>query len=464
MAHLKFIERSLFWVIICLAVVLCIPAMSRGFFYDELYVVTHFLQSHRFLDVFSSGDDLNLANHLGYTILAYFLSHFLGLHEWVVRLPALIFGVASIFILWLFVRRYIGKTTALISSFLLALSPPFMAWSTSARGYSASLFFAMFSTYLYFLLLDKPSKKLIFMLALTNVLSLSFHVFCLALILAQLFHLICFAIDNRREFLAKKAFLLSGMTAVGCSLFFSALIYLPLRWKMLVFNASMHKELFPNFPMVLLKDLLSVPIWPLGVVLLAWMVIGLINKKLRFVRSYILFLFLVPLLVWVSKPWYLFSRFFAFLLPFIFLLIAQGIVLTVKYFQGRFKVVIFLIIGLILSFVIWFWRTQPSTMVEDFNGQYREIVGYAEKISSDDTNFCAFGRNDDFFQFYSNRPIKTFKTYNDFQLFYHQQDSILCFATIGPPMEMEHKKILIFMLNNNFKGRVFKDLWLFAIK
>jgi hypothetical protein len=254
------------------------------------------------------------------------------------------------------------------------------------------------------------------------------------------------------------------MTAIGCSFFLSALIYIPLMWKMFAFESNLHGALVLNFPLILLSDLLSLPIWPLGIVFMVLMMVGLVDKKFSYWRPYILFLFMVPLLVWLTKPWYLYSRFFAFLLPFIFLLIAHGIVIILKRFQGRFYVPAFLVMVSLLSFVVWSWATQPSTMVEDFKGKYREALEFAEQVSSANTSFCAFGSEDGFFQFYSHRHVETFGTYDDFQSFYQGQNSIVCFATMGPPMSADHKRILAFILNNNPKGKKFGDVWLFALK
>ena len=116
-----------------------------------------------------------------------------------------------------------------------------------------------------------------------------------------------------------------------------------------------------------------------------------------------------------------------------------------------------------LVFGTWFFKS--SKIVEDFHYKFRESVQFAEKVASPDTRFCAFGNEDDFFQFYSHRPVKIFKTFEDFQEFYNKNNEIICFVMSGPPMTEEHKKIFLFALTlANAKAKNFDNIIVFDLK
>ena len=155
-------EKLLFLCILFLALYMRMHFMGRSLFYDELYIAVHGVQApNLFNALFNNYSEVN---HLGYTAIAFFICHILGLKEWTLRLPALLFGLGSIFIFWYCNRKYFGKATAIIGALLLALAPAHIIWSASGRGYSACIFFTILSTSLYFSLLEKPSLKTALML------------------------------------------------------------------------------------------------------------------------------------------------------------------------------------------------------------------------------------------------------------------------------------------------------------
>ena len=92
------------------------------------------------------------------SLLLYFLSFInksVVTEEFLFRFPSVLFGVATIWIIFLLARELFGKKTALLASFLFALSPFHLYYSRSLEPYSALCFFATVSYYLFVLIFFK---------------------------------------------------------------------------------------------------------------------------------------------------------------------------------------------------------------------------------------------------------------------------------------------------------------------
>lgn len=98
-------------------------------------------------EIFSSYGLQN--QHFLYSLLARGSLAIFGPDEWALRLPAALFGVASIGILYVFARRVVDRTDAFLSAALLTVSYHHVWFSQNARGYSALLFATMLSSWLW---------------------------------------------------------------------------------------------------------------------------------------------------------------------------------------------------------------------------------------------------------------------------------------------------------------------------
>ena len=79
------------------------------------------------------------------------------------RIPALFFGILSIFSLFLLAKKLFNRNIALLSSLLLGFSTWHIAWSQQARGYTGLMFFTLLSFYfLYIFLEDRKPFALFF--------------------------------------------------------------------------------------------------------------------------------------------------------------------------------------------------------------------------------------------------------------------------------------------------------------
>lgn len=144
-----------------LAVGAAIRAINLGevaYGYDELY---HVLAAKALL----AGDGLVLPSGRPYTrgalvsVLTAGAFALFGEHEWAARLPALLFGVASLVLIYAAGRRLFGPTAGLVALWLLALSPEALDASRYARVYSPLTFFGLAAAVSAFRALDEGSWR-----------------------------------------------------------------------------------------------------------------------------------------------------------------------------------------------------------------------------------------------------------------------------------------------------------------
>lgn len=86
--------------------------------------------------------------HFLYNILAHTSSRIFGERAWSLRLPAVLFGLASIMALYLFGRQVTSASESLLATALLTFSYHHVWFSQNARGYTGLLFWTLLSSWL----------------------------------------------------------------------------------------------------------------------------------------------------------------------------------------------------------------------------------------------------------------------------------------------------------------------------
>ncbi|MCV2871486.1 glycosyltransferase family 39 protein [Defluviimonas sp. WL0050] len=130
-------------VILALAAGLRFYALGRGIWYDEMLMhVSHMHLSP--LQILTTFKDAN--NHILYTFLARLSIDALGDTVAAIRVPAAVFGIASVAAIYGFARRVTAWPEALAAALLLALSYHHLWFSQNARGYTALLLFSLLSS------------------------------------------------------------------------------------------------------------------------------------------------------------------------------------------------------------------------------------------------------------------------------------------------------------------------------
>ena len=100
--------------------------------YDEAFTLIEFA-AESFSAVISDYHQPN--NHVFHTVLVYAAYHLLGEQPWILRLPALLSGVALVPASFLLGQILYDKQTGILTAALVAASAPLIEYSTNARGY-----------------------------------------------------------------------------------------------------------------------------------------------------------------------------------------------------------------------------------------------------------------------------------------------------------------------------------------
>jgi uncharacterized membrane protein len=108
--------------------------------YDESYTVVAFAM-RPWLNLIS---DYSLPNnHIFHTILVKLAMRWWGTAPWAVRMPALLHGILCIPAGYLLARQLYGRSAALLSAGLIAVTPMMIETSTNARGYSQYILYSL---------------------------------------------------------------------------------------------------------------------------------------------------------------------------------------------------------------------------------------------------------------------------------------------------------------------------------
>ncbi len=129
---------------------------------------------------------------LPFYLLAAFFKLF-GFSTFVARLPFAIFGIATVFIAYLFCRDlWKNKKMAMLAAGILLFSVPFLILSRQCRYYSLAAFFSLVSLYAYLAFLDKKKyAAVLFVLSLT-LLFHTHYIYCVTLLVTVILHALFF--------------------------------------------------------------------------------------------------------------------------------------------------------------------------------------------------------------------------------------------------------------------------------
>ena len=115
-----------------LALALRVTSLSRSLFTDEVYSLALAQRSFGHMVALFGYE----ANGTLYSIVLWPLIRVFGDSEQLLRLPAVIAGVASVPAMWWAARQFAGRTVPLVAAALLAVNPMAAWYSQEARAYS----------------------------------------------------------------------------------------------------------------------------------------------------------------------------------------------------------------------------------------------------------------------------------------------------------------------------------------
>lgn len=139
--------------ILLLALALRIWDLNSPLWYDEIMTV----QTHLRLPWGDMMQSYSMNHHYLFSLQAKASIAVLGDANWVLRLPAMVFGLGSIAALWWLARDLAGRNVAHITALLLAISYHHIWFSQNARGYSELAFFCSLAMILFLRGVRQPS-------------------------------------------------------------------------------------------------------------------------------------------------------------------------------------------------------------------------------------------------------------------------------------------------------------------
>jgi hypothetical protein len=447
---------------LAIALILRLHSLTRGLTFDEISSAMHFVEFDSVWKALSSYISFN--NHIAYSILAWCSQAIFGRSEWAFRLPALLLGLASLPLFWIFVRSVLGSKIAIMATFALAISPPHVEWSVTGRGYSGMIFSTLLSTYMYLKLLARPSYRDSLVFIMASVIGIYFHLYAGFVIIIQIFFLLLFVRSQFRDQrftipiywpLHKESFQIIWISFAVIVLL-SLSCYAPVL-PALVFTIVKkgHGTFQPLFPFAVIHNL-SGSIWePLAILLFLVFLLGLISlwKSHNKQANYFALLLLVPLvIVWVARPIYLFPRFFTYFLPYYVLLLSFGFLVLWDFASRHYtKVNRYLLSALciiLVGLLLYTWTNNSWSAVEQHG--FREAARDMAVDIKQESALCAIGSGAELFQYYSKTNIFLPYDLEQFEQLLEKYSEVKCayFATSNPREPFRYREIREFLVQN----------------
>jgi len=144
------------------------------FSYDEISGMVR----HNFIDTLLLPIDWLYGNFLNYWMI-------FGSSEFTLRLSSVLFGVFSVFGIYLLAKELFDEQTGFLSAFLLSLSPFSIHYSQEIRPYSLVIFLSVLSTYFFIKAIKHSSNYYLVLNIILNTLSIYFKYTAIFLPVAQ---------------------------------------------------------------------------------------------------------------------------------------------------------------------------------------------------------------------------------------------------------------------------------------
>jgi len=390
-------------------------------------------------------------NHILYSLLARCSVTLLGESEFAARLPALVMGLLGIVTLFHFGKRFLGETSGMLASMLLALSAFHIDHSTEARGYSGLALFSILSSWCFLKGLKANELKSWMCYVLFTVLGFYAHVFMIAVSISQLFAAMVFIAGDkliaRGTGIPPRNFrhFLRALLSAGIITF---IIFAPVLPAFVTNMGKVHLVSVNRIPFLLslLHSLLPGTHGFLGCTFYGVLFCAgafYIFRSNTALCVYLLTLLSLPLTLYLLiNPMFVFERYFIFALPFILLMVSHGVIGLAGKFTGIYKKGF---ICFCLALMVYASLPDLGTVLSQDRQNYREAVrSVLGEIKERDADLIfSIGYAGEHFRYYAaGTSIPTPQTLDE--LFFMMQDKkhVWCLITawlpdIRPPYEDE---------------------------
>ncbi len=156
--------------------------LNSGLWYDEVNTLLDFVRPpvRRIITSFASDNQ-----HLLYSLLAHCSIGIFGESPWALRLPAVLFGLGSLWALYGLGRVIAGRREAILATALLTVSYHHIWFSQNARGYTGLLFWTLLGTWLFIAGLGGGRQRHWFGYVLAMTLAIYTHLAALFVVLSH---------------------------------------------------------------------------------------------------------------------------------------------------------------------------------------------------------------------------------------------------------------------------------------
>ncbi len=148
--------QVMFLVTLGVAAFLRLYRLNEGLWFDEILTTVRYVRLP-FNELLFAFDSEN--QHFFYSLLAHLSVVIFGESEWALRLPAVIFGVGALWLVYRFGRDVTNRLEALFTVGLLSVSYFHIWFSQNARGYTGLQFWTMASALLLMRCLESNDRK-----------------------------------------------------------------------------------------------------------------------------------------------------------------------------------------------------------------------------------------------------------------------------------------------------------------
>ena len=160
MWYRKIKEHRVFLLIFGSAAILRLfPLFNYQFTLDELSGLDR-TQFNSFKELIEKGVKID-AHPALIQIIIFYLTHWFGYSNWIIKLPFLLFSLAAIVYAYLFAFRFFSKQVAIISTIIFSFSLIFVFYAPIARMYVSGIFFSIALLYYFYkiIFLDNTNLK-----------------------------------------------------------------------------------------------------------------------------------------------------------------------------------------------------------------------------------------------------------------------------------------------------------------
>jgi hypothetical protein len=326
----RILNRSLLAVILCAAIALRFYALDSGLWHDEILTYVKFANMP-VGELISTYETQN-QNFL-YSLLVRVCFQIFGEDAWSLRLPAVLFGVASIWAMYFFGRQIANTREALLTAALLTVSYHHIWFSQNARGYTGLLFWTLLASGLLLRALREGRPQSWLWYAATAALGVYTQMTMLFVIVSHFIAYLTTLFARRKEtWHGRWAGLFLGFGLTGfLILLLHALVLPQLLGTIVGQESTVAAWKNPSWTLLEIVRGMRIGFVHAGVVIVALGVFGV--GLLSFVRTnsvLLQFLFVPPLLcaaVNIAMGHHLWPRFFFFTFGFAALVVVRGTML-----------------------------------------------------------------------------------------------------------------------------------------